>query len=88
MRGVKAHTWAEPTAAGVPHTARQTWGSFLARQPSCGAVLRDLGLRVRHLGVGLGVTIQCLDLPVARVGVVPTLLRCAQCPGGKLAAAV
>ena len=34
MRGVEAHTWAEPTAAGVPHTARQTWGSFLARQPS------------------------------------------------------
>lgn len=34
MRGVEVHTWAEPTAASVPHTARQTWGSFLARQPS------------------------------------------------------
>lgn len=77
--------WAGPDDGGAKYEHR--W--LLARQPSCGAVLRDLGLRVWHLGVGLGVTIQCLDFPVARVGVVPTtLLRCAQCPGRKLAAAV
>lgn len=41
MRGVEAHTWAEPTAASVPHTVRQTWGSFLARQPSWSLLGRD-----------------------------------------------
>lgn len=71
--------------AGAPSTS----ASGSSRQPARGTILRDLGLHVQHLGVGLGDTIQCLDFPVTLVGVVPTtLLCCAKCPGVKLAAAV
>ena len=62
--------------AGAPSTS----ASGSSRQPARGTILRDLGLHVQHLGVGLGDTIQCLE-PT-------TLLCCAKCPGVKLAAAV
>ena len=49
--------WAGPDGGGTKYERQR----LLSRQPARGTILRDLGLRVRHLGVGLGDTIQCLD---------------------------
>ena len=56
-RGTGSCVWAGPDGGGAKYERQR----LLSRQPARGTILRDLGLRVRHLGVGLGDTIQCLD---------------------------